>query len=359
MHNPSAAATSPARLLGLATAVPDTVIHQDEAAEMAHDLFAHRYPEYGRLSGVFRTSGIKTRHAVRPLDWYRAPHGWSERTAAYLEGAGALFEQAATQAIACAGLTAADIDTIVTISSTGIATPSLDVRSFQRMGFAQSTRRIPVFGLGCAGGVTGLAIAADIARGRPGRNVLLVAVEVCTLAFRLDTLTKANIVATALFGDGAAACVLRSGDAVAEGHAVTVTGEHAWPDTIDLMGWNVDPEGFGVIFARAIPPFARTHMGPAIAGILAAGGLGMSDIGRFICHPGGARVVDALEQTLSVAQGSLDHERAILADYGNMSAPTVLFVLERVMAAGMPERAALVAMGPGFTGSCAVLERAA
>jgi alkylresorcinol/alkylpyrone synthase len=347
-------------LVGVGTAVPPGIILQTDAEALAREMFGDRYPEFERLAAVFQTSGIRKRHAVKPIDWFRSPRGWPERTAAYLEGAGALFEEAAAKAIAHAGLTAADIDTIVTVSSTGIATPSLEVRSFGTLGFSASTRRIPVFGLGCAGGVSGLAIATDIARGRPGRNILFVAVELCTLSFRLDTLTKANIVATALFGDGAGACVLRAGaDQTGAKAAITVTGEHAWPDTIDLMGWNVDPEGFGVIFARAIPPFARNNMGPAIQAILATGGLKTADIGRFICHPGGARVVDALEQSLGLKAESLDHEREILAEFGNMSAPTVLFVLERVMAAGLPARTAMIAMGPGFTASCAVLERAA
>ena len=186
--------------------------------------------------------------------------------------------------------------------------------------------------------------------------MLLVAVEICTLAFRLDELTKANIVATALFGDGAAACVLRAGEAGIA--AVEMSGQHTWPDTLDIMGWTIDPQGFGVIFDRAIPPFAEEHIAPAIAGILAAR-TGLADIDRFACHPGGAKVIAALERALSLEQGALDHERAVLADYGNMSAPTALFVLERLIRAGLPSRTLLTAMGPGFTASCVSLKRAA
>ena len=136
-------------------------------------------------------------------------------------------------------------------------------------------------------------------------------------------------------------------------------GEHLWPGTLDIMGWDVDTEGFGVIFAQAIPPFAEANMGPAVAGILAPAGLTLKDVDRFICHPGGTKVVQALERALALPQGCLDHERAVLADYGNMSAPTVLFVLERVVRAGLPPRSATTAMGPGFTASCAVLKAAA
>ena len=347
-------------LLGVGTAVPREILHQTAVAAVARETFASRYPDYERLAPVFVSSGIQTRHAVKPIDWYRKPRGWPERTAAYLEGGVALLEAAALAAMANAGVAAAQIDAIVTVSSTGIATPSLEVRSFRRLGFGAQTRRIPVFGLGCAGGVSGLSIAAGVARGQPGSTVLFVAVELCSLAFRLDELTKSNIVATALFGDGAAACVLRAEAKPQPGTPViTHTAEYVWPDTLDLMGWNVDPEGFGVIFARSIPPFARANMGTAVREMLAPAGLKLDDIGRFICHPGGARVVDALEDSLGIGSASLDHERAVLAGYGNMSAPTVLFVLKRVLTAGMPGRAALLAMGPGFTASCAVLERAA
>ena len=250
-----------------------------------------------------------------------------------------------------------EVDTIVTISSTGIATPSLEARVAGRLGFRPDVERVPVFGLGCAGGVSGFSIASRLARSRPGSIVLLVAVEVCTLAFRLDELTKANVVATALFGDGAAACVLRAYDGGTA--AVEMSGQHTWPDTLDIMGWRIDPQGFGVIFDREIPPFAQKHIAPAISGILARAGLAREDVDRFACHPGGAKVIAALELALSLEQGSLDHERAVLADYGNMSAPTVLFVLERILQAGLPSRTLLTAMGPGFTASCVALKRAA
>jgi alkylresorcinol/alkylpyrone synthase len=221
------------------------------------------------------------------------------------------------------------------------------------MGFRDDIERVPVFGLGCAGGVSGLSIASRLAASRPGQVVLLVAVETCTLAFRMDQLTKANIVATALFGDGAAACVLKVGDAgIAD---VEMSGQVSGPDTLDIMGWSVDGQGLGVIFDRAIPPFAETNVLPAITAILSRADLFVRDIDRFACHPGGAKVVDALEKALSLNQGSLNHERDILADYGNMSAPTALFVLKRLHEDGLPKRTLLTAMGPGFTLSCVSL----
>jgi alkylresorcinol/alkylpyrone synthase len=213
-----------------------------------------------------------------------------------------------------------------------------------------------VFGLGCAGGATGLSLAARLAAAEPGATVLFVTLELCTLAFRLDGLSGADIVATALFGDGAAACVVRAG----EGGFATVTGrgEHTWPDTLDVMGWRVDPTGFGVIFAQSIPPFARAHLRPAMDEMLAAQGLQAGDIDRFVCHPGGVKVIEALEGSLDLGQGALDAEREVLAEHGNMSAPTVLYVLDRVRRRGLPPRSVLTALGPGFTASTVTLHAA-
>ena len=345
------------KLISVATAVPGHVFGQDEVAAAAAAVFSPRISDYRRMSGVFASAGIRKRHLVQPMSWYLQPQGWPERAAVYYQGARTLFVEASRRALDAAGLCAGDVDTVVAVSSTGIATPSLEARAAIELGLRSDVQRVPIFGLGCAGGVSGLSIAAQLARGRPGSNVLLVAVELCSMAFQLDDASKANIVASALFGDGAAACVLRcEAGGLAE---VEAWGEHIWPDTLDIMGWDVGERGLGVIFQKAIPPFAQANMGQAVAGILRRCGLETGDVDRFICHPGGAKVIAALETALSLNQGSLDLEREVLADYGNMSAPTVLFVLERALRRELPPRSALVAMGPGFSASCAVLKRAA
>ncbi len=345
------------KLVSVATAVPPYGIAQRDVAAAAHRAFGARFGDFERLAQVFETSGIIQRYAVRPLEWYFGPLGWPERSAAYLDGAVALFVEVATKALDAAGLRASAVDTVVMVSSTGIATPSIEARAAGRMGFRPDIERVPVFGLGCAGGVSGLSIASRLAQSRPGSVVLLVAVELCSLAFRLDTLTKANIVATALFGDGAAACVLCATETGIA--SVEMSGQHMWPETLDIMGWSVDAEGFGVIFDRAIPPFAEAHMAPAISSILGRNGLELADFDRLAFHPGGKKVVTALERAFALQQGTLDHERDVLADYGNMSAPTALFVLDRIIAAGLPARTLLTAMGPGFTTCCVSLQRAA
>jgi alkylresorcinol/alkylpyrone synthase len=346
-----------AALVSLATSVPAHTLLQKDVLAAAWDIFGSRFPDYERFASIYNNTGIIKRHGVKPFDWYLTPRGWPERTEAFLEGAEALFIEVAGKALASAGIRAADVDTVVTVCSTGIATPSLDARVHRRMGFRSDVSRVPVFGLGCAGGASGLSIASRLAQARPGTNVLLVTIELCSLALRLDELTKANIIATSLFGDGAAAMVLRAGDGGET--QIESTGEHLWPDTLDVMGWSVDPLGFGVILRRTVPEFVSTELKPALEQILTRMRLSLADIGRFICHPGGAKVIHAIETALALDQGTLDHERDVIADYGNMSAPTVLFILERALAKGLPARSLLTALGPGFTASCVALRRAA
>jgi alkylresorcinol/alkylpyrone synthase len=346
--------TSPAALQSLATAVPPHILRQSDVADASRELFAGRFDGFERMARIFGTAGIVKRHAAMPIDWYQRPLGWPERNAAFLAAADELFVEAAGRALEDAGLKGRDVDTVVTATSTGIATPGVEARVLTRMGFREDVLRVPVFGLGCAAGVSGLSIASRLAEARPGTNVLFVTIELCTLSFRLDKLTKANMVATALFGDGAAACVLRAGDG---GIAEVGGGDcHTWPDTLDIMGWSVDPEGLGVIFAQAIPPFAEANLGPAMAGMLDRLDIERESVDRMVCHPGGTKVINALERAFELDQGTLDHERDVIADYGNMSAPTVLFVLERVLAAGANGRLVLSALGPGFTSACLALQ---
>ena len=346
----------PVQLLSLATALPPHVVEQGEAKALGRELFAGRKALYDRLSGVFDNAGIDRRALVAPLDWYSGDHGWQSRNDLYLRASEALFEEAATRAIAEAGLAPADIDGVVTVSTTGIATPSLEARAGPRMGLAGALRRVPVFGLGCAGGVSGLATAARLAAAEPGTRWLFVTVETCSISIRLDTDDPAALVATALFGDGAAAAVVST---EGEGAAViTGAGERLWPDTLGIMGWRVEDPGLAVVFDRAIPPFVTAELAGAVDAILADLELTRDDIDRLCSHPGGAKVITAIEDALALAPGTLDLEREVLRDHGNMSAPTVLFVLGRLLKRGLPPRTLLTAFGPGFTCSGLLLERA-
>src|SRR5246127_4871563 len=273
-----------AALMSLATSVPPHQFQQAQVLQAARSILAHRYEQFETLASLFANTGIRHRYGVKPIEWYLEPRGWPERTSAFLAGAETLFIDVAQDAIARADLAADDIDTVVTVCSTVIATPTLEARLAGRMVFRADVSRVPVFGLGCAGGVSGLAVAARLAQSRPGTNVLLVVLELCTLAVRHDELTKANIVAASLFGDGAAAVVLRAGDGGAT--QIEATGEKLWPDTLDIMGWSVDSAGFGVIFQRTIPDFVTEHMGAAVAEIAANMAISLDEVDRFICHPG-------------------------------------------------------------------------
>ncbi|HEY4995999.1 MAG TPA: type III polyketide synthase [Aestuariivirga sp.] len=345
-------------LSSLATAFPPNVLEQSSASAIAKKVFSGRMDDFERLEGVFKNSGIDRRYAAMPLEWYLSQRGWDERSEAFLTVATELFITAAKQAADEAGLLMQEIDTVVTVSSTGIATPTIEARAAKLLNLRADVMRVPIFGLGCAGGVTGLGIAAQLASARPGTNVLLVVVELCTLAFRLDKFTPANVVATALFGDGAAAAILRKGVET----KVTIEGalQHMWPDTLGIMGWNVDSTGFEVVFDRAIPPFVRRNIKPVMEEFLEKWGIqqaNVPDLFRF--HPGGTKVIEAMENALDFLPGSLDIERDILREYGNMSSPTALFVLQRALAREGSSQLVLSALGPGFTASSVLLRRAA
>jgi len=345
--------TAPARLLSVATASPPNELTQSDVVQIARGLFTPRFPQFERMAPVFRNAGVLRRQLAMPVEWYLTRRNWTERGEAFLAAALDLFCRAAQGALDEAGLSGADVDSIVTVSSTGIATPSLEAMAMTSLGFRPDAARIPLFGVGCAGGATGLALAARLAAAEPGSRVLLVCVELCSLAFRLDEPSKTDIISTAIFGDGAAACVVSSREA---GFAqVTGRAEHTWPDTLDIMGWRVEADGLGVNLARALPPFVRKKIRPVMEDMLAKQGLGVDDVDRFIYHPGGMKVLEALEAAFGLGQGALDYERDVLADHGNMSSPTVLFVLDRVRRAGLPKRSVVTALGPGFTASAVTL----
>ncbi|MCZ4353846.1 type III polyketide synthase [Roseovarius aestuarii] len=339
-------------LHGLSTTLPPHCLEQRDVESRATDLFAGKYPQFARLSRTFRTSGVERRYSVVPLEWFMVDHGWNSRSDAYLAGAKALFIQAVDAALQDAGWSAGEVDCVVTVSSTGIATPTLDAQVFTQVGFRRDIMRVPVFGLGCAGGVTGLSIAQALSSAKPNAKVLLVVVEACSLSFRADRLQKADIIAAVLFGDGAAAACL-SGAKPNTRQVVTLGRGHQtlWPDTLNIMGWDVDDTGLGVVFDRSIPEFVRTEFAQATTGALHATGLSHQEIDRYVCHPGGAKVVAAIEEALLLPALDLQAERDVLRDYGNMSAPTVLFVLKQVLSTGARGQMMACALGPGFTAS--------
>ncbi len=339
-------------LHALSTALPPHRLDQNDVRERAAVVFGSKYPQFDRLSRAFTSAGIESRYSVVPLDWFSEPHGWAERGAAFMSGATDLYINAAGGALSASGWDASEVDCVISVCSTGIATPTLDAQVFTQMGFRQDIMRVPLFGLGCAGGVSGLSVAQSIAAGRPGAKILLVVVETCSLSFRSDRLQKADIIASVLFGDGAAAACISS-DQPNSGKIVSLGTGHQtmWPDTLGIMGWNVDDTGFGVVFDRSIPAFVTEEFAEATRDALNAANLNHEQIDRYVCHPGGAKVVEAIEGALHLEQGYLNVERDTLRAAGNMSAPTVMFVLQSVLDAGSSGQMMACALGPGFTAS--------
>jgi alkylresorcinol/alkylpyrone synthase len=342
------------RLLAVQTAVPPFTIDQSEAAPRARALFAGRR-DIDRMMPIFVNTGIDRRYSCVPLDWYLEPHGWKDRTRLYVDNAVNLLEEVANKLLAALKLSKDDIDAVVVASTTGIATPSLDALVVERMQLRRDIRRLPIFGLGCAGGVIGISRAADMARARPGSKVMFLTVELCALTFRKDDLSKSNVVAAALFGDGAAGAILST---EGNGPRFGASGEHTWPDSLAIMGWDVEEDGLKALFSQSIPSLVQNEYKKVLGDFLGRADIKLSDIEAFACHPGGAKVLDALEDAFGIAPGALQESRSVLRDYGNMSAVTVMFVLERMNAVKANKRTLMTALGPGFSSVFQVLEPA-
>ena len=349
------------RILALATAVPPHVLDQETVIARVERMFAGA-PDINRLISVYANSGIGRRYSVAPFDWFDAPHGWPDRNRVYLSGALDLVETAARQALEHARIALDEIGAIVTVSTTGIATPALDARLMERLRLPRHVERLPIFGLGCAGGALGLGKAAALATTMPDKAVLFLVVELCTLQFRRDDWGRSNIVATALFGDGAAAALLRC-DTRATGPAIVARGEHTWPDSLDIMGWDVAEDGLRAIFSRDIPRLVAGELAPVVDGFLRRQGLSRGDVDRFVCHPGGPKVIDAYESVFGANFPGAAEARQSLRDYGNMSAVSVMFVLEQMLRSARERgdafgRALMTALGPGFSAGFVLVEDA-
>ncbi|MDA0229584.1 MAG: type III polyketide synthase [Proteobacteria bacterium] len=358
----STATAANARLGGLATAVPDHVLNQEDVMRGAAKLFQGSFHDFERLIPVFKNAAIGTRHSCVPIEWYLEEHSFAERNALFIENAVNLLEQAVLRCLERAGLAIEDVDALVVASTSGIAAPSLDALLLERLEMRRNVQRLPIFGLGCAGGVIGLARAGALARAMPGANVVFAVVELCGLTFRFNDRSKSNVIATALFGDGAAAAVVNT---EMQGPEISAWGEHTWPDTLEIMGWRIEDDGFGVLFSRDIPNLVRSKMRAAAEEFLADHDLALKDIDEFVCHPGGAKVLTALEEAFGLQSGGLEHGRETLRQYGNMSAATIMFVLERALAHGDAKgagknggRRMMSSLGPGFTAGFLVLEGA-
>lgn len=345
-------------ILSVATANPPHKVDQREALERAKAVFPHLV----RMESLYANTGIETRYSCEPFDWYQQPHGWEDRTRTFQRHALALLEDVATEAVAQAGLSLRDIDSLVVNTVTGLAIPSLDAMLMNRLGFRETIERLPMFGLGCGAGVAGLARAARLAQAAPGTNVLFLTVDLCSLCARPNDPSMAMFVCAALFGDGAAGAVLRAPDprdTSVPGRRlprIRATGEHFWRGTERIMGWDVKEDGFGVVLSPELPALLRRELRPALDAFLARSDLDLESFEGFLFHPGGRKILETAEQTLGIERDRLAHSWSVLRDYGNMSSVTVLFVLRRAIEAHCKGPHLLAAFGPGFSAYFAAAE---
>ncbi len=334
-------------LLSIGTALPDHSITQKQVMAILSRAKGKALPP--RMAEILGNTGIETRYIAMPPEYYFGERSWPGRAQVYETAAMDLFAQASGQALERAGLTPSDISQIIYVSTTGTMTPSLPSRMIERMGFKTDTRAVPLFGYGCAGGVIGLGIAADMWRASPVKPVLLVSLELCSLAYDHARMDKKDMVATALFADGCAAAIVGAGD----GPKLSTFAQNVWPDTLDMMGWQIGDTGFDLVLARDIPAFIASGFAPLCDAFIAAHGLDKANMAEPACHPGGGRVVDALANYFG---NDLPVTRAVLAAHGNMSSPTVLFVLEALLAQGpLQGPTIMTALGPGFVGAMGLL----
>ncbi|MEE8149730.1 MAG: 3-oxoacyl-[acyl-carrier-protein] synthase III C-terminal domain-containing protein [candidate division Zixibacteria bacterium] len=338
-------------IVAVATAVPEFEVDQATVCEIVSNHFSGRLDELDRLLPIFSNAGITTRYFSRPINWMIQPHSLEERNKAYTDCATDLSAAAATKLITQNEMSPEDFDYIIYVNTTGLSTPSIDARLINKLNLRRNIHRTPIWGLGCAGGAAGLAHAYRYLLGHPQGKVLLIATELCGLTFLADDFSKSNLVATALFSEGSAAVFLAGDKVNSDGMEIIGTKSTFYPDSLDVMGWNVVSKGLQVIFAQRIPEIVKEHAAMDTDDFLRTHNLTLKDISSFLFHPGGTKVLKAYETALDLTDNELSLSWDVLNDYGNISSVTVLFILERFMnqnRQGSKGYGLITALGPGF-----------
>ena len=346
------------RILSAATAVPPNFVDQDTLLSAFRELWGQRHFNLDRLEQLHRAVRVGGRHLALPLAEYRALESFAARNAAWTRAAVEVGGRAVRSALLAADLSPSHVDHLWFVTVTGIATPSIDARLVEPLGLRADVKRVPVFGLGCVAGAAGLARAADVLRGAPGEVAVLLAVELCSLTLQREDLSIPNIIASGLFGDGAAAAVL-DGGARGRGPRVVATRSVFYPGTERVMGWDVVDSGFKVVLSPGVPQLVREKLRSDVDSFLGGHGLRRSDIAHFVCHTGGPRVLEAFEEALEVPRSAMQRSWDSLQRAGNLSSASVLFVLADLLASGETrpgDRGLLLAMGPGFCSELVLLE---
>jgi alkylresorcinol/alkylpyrone synthase len=347
------------KILAASHALPPHTIAQADIREAIRAIFAPRAPEMERLLDIFDHARIEQRQLMCPLSWYAQPRTALERNRIYREEGLALLQQAAGDVLRQAGLAPTAIDQVIFVSSTGLATPTLDSYLINNLGLSPQTSRLPVWGLGCAAGAVALARAADHCRAFPQATVLVLALECCSLTFLAEDVSKKNLVGTAIFGDGAAAALLAGDRAPGSGPRISAARSYLFPDSYRVMGWDFLDTGMALVLSPKLPAIIRQQLAPLVNDFLAAQGLSRNDLRHFVTHPGGAKVIDAYRQALEINAADLALTEEVLRTCGNISSASVLVVLEKWLASAPAERPGpglLSAFGPGFSAELLLLE---
>jgi alkylresorcinol/alkylpyrone synthase len=350
-HSPAIAAVG--------RALPPHYADQETLIAAFRAVWGQRHFNVDRLEQLHHAVGVGGRHLALPIDEYLRIGSFAEANAIWNRVALDLGEQAARAALDRAGLAPRDVDHIFFVTVTGLATPSIDARLVNRLGLRADVKRTPIFGLGCVAGAAGLARAADYVRGFPDETALLLSVELCSLTLQREDLSVANIIASGLFGDGAAAAVVRGGERGVAGPQVRATRSVFYPETEYVMGWDFVDGGFKVVLSSDVPQVVERHIGGDVDSFLRAHGLERARLRHVIAHTGGPKVLEAMERGMSLPRGALERSWASLREVGNLSSASVLFVLGDLLDARVPksgEYGLLAAMGPGFCSELVLLQ---
>lgn len=342
------------------TALPAHYADQETLIAAFRTHWAKEHFNLERLEELHRSVQVGGRHLAVPLEDYPGLKDLQSRNDAWVRVSTEVGERAVRQALQRAGLAPGDVDHLFFVTVTGIATPSVDARLMNRLGLRSDVKRTPIFGLGCVAGAAGTARASDVLRAYPDQVAVLLSVELCSLTLQREDLSIANIIASGLFGDGAAALVLSGAERPASGvPRILATRSIFYPDTERVMGWDVVNGGFKVVLSAKVPEVVRGHVRDDVGGFLGEHGLRTQDIRHWVAHTGGPKVLEAFESTLELPAGALARSWKSLRETGNLSSASVLFVLESLLASGEAQPGdfgLLMAMGPGFCAELVLLQ---
>lgn len=339
------------RIVGAGSAFPRHTYDQQDITNVLKKQWADHLARPELLDRLHARCGVGQRHLVLPLEAYEGIRSWGHANDLWIESAQTLGREAICRAITPAGLMPGDLNALYFVSVTGVASPSIDGRLVNRMGLSPNIKRNPLFGLGCVAGAAGLARAADYVRAFPDQVAVVLSVELCSLTWQREDLSVANLISTGLFGDGAAAAVVAGAEAGFNGPEIVATRSVFYPNTQDVMGWNISEDGFKIVLSPDVPLVIKDNLRADVDSFLKDFNLRRDDISSWIIHTGGPRVLDAVADSLDLTARDLELSWQSLREVGNLSSASVLVVLEKVLAERRGEPgtySVLAAMGPGF-----------